>query len=109
MPSISADRWRDLRAQLPERARLLAVSKGHSAAAIREIATLGQRAFGESRLQEAQLKQAELDDLSLDWHFIGRLQSNKWAVVRAFSVIHSLDSWSLAERASDCVRGGAIS
>ncbi|AII44176.1 hypothetical protein KR100_12530 [Synechococcus sp. KORDI-100] len=99
MPSHSADRWRDLRAQLPDGARLLAVSKGHPAAAIREIATLGQRAFGESRLQEAQLKQAELNDLSLQWHFIGRLQSNKVrAVVRAFSVIHSLDSWSLTER-----------
>ena len=99
VPSHSVDRWHDLRAQLPERSRLLAVSKGHPAAAIREIAALGQTAFGESRLQEAQLKQAELDDLALNWHFIGRLQSNKVrAVVRAFGVIHSLESWSLAER-----------
>ena len=101
MPSTSADRWRELRAQLPQGSRLLAVSKGHPASAVREIAALGQSAFGESRLQEAQQKQAELADLPLDWHFIGRLQSNKVrAVVRAFSVIHSLDSWSLAERAS---------
>ena len=77
MPSYSVDRWHDLRAQLPERSRLLAVSKGHPATAIQEIAALGQTAFGESRLQEAQRKQAELDDLALNWHFIGRLQSNK--------------------------------
>ena len=101
VPSHSVDRWHDLRAQLPDRSRLLAVSKGHPASAIREIAALGQTAFGESRLQEAQRKQAELDDLVLDWHFIGRLQSNKVrAVVRAFAVIHSLDSWSLVERAA---------
>ena len=99
VPSHSVDRWHDLRAQLPESCRLLAVSKGHPVAAIREIAALGQTAFGESRLQEAQLKQAELDDLALNWHFIGRLQSNKVrAVVRAFGVIHSLESLSLAER-----------
>lgn len=93
------ERWHQLRHQLPPGARLLAVSKGHSAAAIRAVASLGQRAFGESRLQEALPKQEALADLSLQWHFIGRLQSNKVrGVVRAFSVIHSVDSLSLAQR-----------
>ena len=44
---------------------------------MRELAGLGQRAFGESRLQEALPKQEQLADLALEWHFIGRLQSNK--------------------------------
>ena len=94
-------RGRQLQEQRPEAARRLAVSKGHPAQAVRELAGLGQRAFGESRLQEALPKQEQLADLALEWHFIGRLQSNKVrGVVRAFSVIHSLDSLALAERVS---------
>jgi pyridoxal phosphate enzyme (YggS family) len=79
---------------------LLAVSKGQSVEAIREAVALGQRSFGESRLQEAQAKQLALSDLPpLDWHFIGRLQANKVrGVLRHFGTIHSLDSAPLAER-----------
>ena len=96
-----SDRWTALQASLPDTARLLAVSKGHPAAAIRELAGSGQRAFGESRLQEALPKQEQLADLALQWHFIGRLQSNKVrSVVRAFPVIHSVDSLPLAQRVS---------
>ena len=96
-----AERWTTLTGKLPARGRLLAVSKGHPAASIRAVASLGQEAFGESRLQEAVEKQALLSDLSLQWHFIGRLQRNKVrGVVRAFSVIHSVDSFALAERVS---------
>jgi pyridoxal phosphate enzyme (YggS family) len=78
----------------------LAVSKGQPAARIREAVAAGQRSFGESRLQEAAAKQAELADLEpLDWHFIGRLQANKArGVVRHFGTIHSLDSLELARR-----------
>lgn len=95
-----AGRLADLRALLPAATRLLAVSKGQPAAAIREAVALGQRSFGESRLQEAMAKQAELADLEpLDWHFIGRLQANKArGIVRHFGTIHSLDSLDLARR-----------
>ena len=90
-----------LREELPSTARLLAVSKGHPSSSIRALAKLGQRAFGESRLQEALPKQEDLADLDIEWHFIGRLQSNKVrSVVKAFSVIHSVDSLALAERVS---------
>src|SRR5690606_12645082 len=58
-------------------ARLLAVSKGQPASAIRGLAGLGQRAFGENYVQEALAKMDALADLALEWHFIGRLQSNK--------------------------------
>ena len=101
MPGPLSDRWTALQAELPATARLLAISKGHPAAAIRELAGSGQRAFGESRLQEALPKQEQLADLALQWHFIGRLQSNKVrSVVRAFPVIHSVDSLPLAQRVS---------
>ena len=87
---------------MPSHTRLLAVSKGHPASSIRALAQAGQRSFGESRLQEATVKQQELADLvDLDWHFIGRLQANKVRpVLKQFSVIHSVDSLSLAERIS---------
>jgi pyridoxal phosphate enzyme (YggS family) len=96
----AAERLAAIRAQLPASTQLLAVSKGHPASAIRELAGLGQLSFGESRLQEAVAKQAELADLpSLDWHFIGRLQANKVRpVLQRFAWLHSVDSLALAER-----------
>jgi len=95
-----AARLATLRSQLPPQARLLAVSKGRPVEEIRWAVALGQRSFGESRLQEAQAKQDALADLApLDWHFIGRLQANKArAVLRRFGTIHSVDSLELAER-----------
>ena len=95
-----AARLAELAGQLPPATRLLAVSKGQDAATIREAVALGQRSFGESRLQEAQAKQEQLADLGpLDWHFIGRLQANKArGVLRHFGTIHSVDSLELAQR-----------
>jgi pyridoxal phosphate enzyme (YggS family) len=95
-----AARLQAIGSALPPQTRLLAVSKGQSAVAIRQAAALGQRSFGESRLQEALHKQAELADLGpLDWHFIGRLQANKVRpVLKAFGTIHSIDSLALAQR-----------
>ncbi len=98
--STLAERLSALQAALPASTRLLAVSKGHPAERVRQAAALGQRSFGESRLQEAIAKQDALGDLpDLDWHFIGRLQANKArAVLRRFGTIHSVDSLALAER-----------
>jgi pyridoxal phosphate enzyme (YggS family) len=98
----AAERLARLQAQLPPQTRLLAVSKGQPVERIRELALLGQRSFGESRLQEAVAKQEALADLpELDWHYIGGLQANKVrAVLRRFATVHSLDSLPLAERAA---------
>ena len=87
---------------MPEGVKLLAVSKGHPAEPVRELAALGQLDFGESRVQEALPKQEQLADLpQLRWHFIGRLQANKVRpVVKSFAVIHSVDSLALAQRVS---------
>jgi uncharacterized pyridoxal phosphate-containing UPF0001 family protein len=95
-----AVRLQQIRAELPAGTRLLAISKGQDAAAIRAAVCLGQRSFGESRLQEATAKQAQLSDLEpLDWHFIGRLQANKVrSVLQRFGTIHSIDSLPLAQR-----------
>lgn len=75
---------------------LLAVSKTQPAAAIRALAGLGQRAFGENYVQEGLIKQRELADLGLEWHAIGPLQSNKARDVAAhFDWLQSLDRLKL--------------
>ncbi len=85
-------------AERPKAARLLAVSKMQSASAVRDLAALGQRAFGENYVQEAIAKQRELQDLQLEWHLIGPLQSNKCAEAAAhFDWIQSLSRLKLVE------------
>ncbi|NWG30140.1 MAG: YggS family pyridoxal phosphate-dependent enzyme [Rhodocyclaceae bacterium] len=83
----------------PGTVRLLAVSKTFPAQAVREAHAAGQRAFGESYVQEALAKQSELADLALEWHFIGPLQSNKTkAVAGHFAWAHSVERLKIAER-----------
>jgi hypothetical protein len=81
--------------------QLLAVSKTFPAAAVRQAYTAGQRAFGESYVQEAMEKVAALNDLPLKWHFIGPIQSNKTRpIAESFSWVHSLDRARIADRLS---------
>lgn len=81
---------------------LLAVSKTQPAAALREAAAAGQRAFGENYVQEALDKIAALQDLDLQWHLIGPLQSNKTRVVaQAFDWVHSVDRLKTAQRLAE--------
>jgi PLP dependent protein len=89
-----------IRRDLPAAVRLMAVSKQVSASAIREAYATGIRDFGESRIQEAEVKQQELGDLpDLCWHLIGHLQGNKVRkAVQMFDWIHSVDSLKLANQ-----------
>lgn len=85
----------------PQAVVLLAVSKTWPAAAVREAAAAGQRAFGENYVQEGVAKAEELAALGLEWHFIGPLQSNKTrAVAQHFQWVHSIDRLKVAERLS---------
>lgn len=85
----------------PDGARLVAVSKTVPAARLREVFACGQRAFGESYVQEALAKQEALADLPIEWHFIGPLQSNKTRpVAERFAWVHSVDRLRIAERLS---------
>ncbi len=82
--------------------RLLAISKGQPAQAIRTLAECGQREFGENYLQEALPKLAELSELDLTWHFTGQLQSNKTrSVAENFAWAHTLDRERIALRLND--------
>jgi PLP dependent protein len=81
--------------------QLLAVSKGVSAASVREAHQAGQRAFGENYTQEALNKIELLRDLSLQWHFIGPIQGNKTQAIAAhFAWAHGVDRSKIAERLS---------
>lgn len=85
-------RLEKIRATLPQRVSLVAVSKFHPAEAVLEAYAAGQRLFGESRAQELTAKAATLP-ADIRWHFIGHLQTNKVKpVVAAASLIESIDS-----------------
>jgi pyridoxal phosphate enzyme (YggS family) len=90
------------RAHAAEHVTIVAVSKAQPASAIREAFDAGQRHFGESYVQEATVKLAELGDLDATWHFIGRLQTNKTrAVAEAFDWVHTVDREKVARRLSE--------
>jgi hypothetical protein len=79
--------------------RLVAASKTVPPDRIREAYEAGLRDFGENRVQEADAKRPALADLTVTWHLIGHLQSNKAKAARdLFHWVQSLDSLRLAER-----------
>lgn len=82
---------------------LLAVSKTKPAADIEQAYQAGQRAFGESYVQEAVDKIIQLQHLKdIDWHFIGPIQSNKTRqIAEHFSWVHSIDRIKIAKRLNE--------
>ncbi len=89
---------------------IVAVTKGHPAAAVSAAAAAGLAACGENRVQELEAKRAEVGDGGIKWHLIGHLQRNK--VRRAlplFELIHSVDSLRLArELSAEAVRSERV-
>ncbi len=78
---------------------LIAVSKTHSAEAIRVAFEMGIRHFGENRVQEWEGKRDALQDLQAEWHLIGHLQSYKAAkAAKFFQSVDSVDDFALAQR-----------
>jgi PLP dependent protein len=83
----------------PSSIRLIAVSKTFPLDAVREAYTAGQREFGENRVQEALQKIDGSADLSIRWHLLGHLQTNKARkAATAFAVIQSVDSVELIDK-----------
>ncbi len=101
-----ADRLAGIRARIEAAARssgrdassvrLIAVSKTFPVESIREAFDAGQLDFGENRVQEALQKIAGSADLSIRWHLLGHLQTNKARKAGpAFATIQSIDSIEL--------------
>lgn len=98
-----AHRIAQIQPTIPPEVRLIAVSKQVPTVAMRAAYAAGLRDFGESRIQEALTKKAELQDLpDITWHMIGHLQGNKAAkALEVFDWIHSVDSLKLAQRLNE--------
>lgn len=89
------ERIKEIRNELPEGVRLVAVSKFHPNEAIEEAYRTGQRIFGESKVQEMTAKYESLPK-DIEWHFIGHLQTNKVKyIVPYVALIHGIDSYKL--------------
>lgn len=81
---------------------LVAITKGQPATAIRELAALGQRDFGENYLQQALPKIQSLADLPLTWHFTGQIQANKTRpIAEHFAWVHTVDRDRIASRLNE--------
>ena len=86
----------------PAAVTLVAVTKAQTAETVRVAATAGVTDFGENYLQEALAKMDRLADLTLRWHYIGGIQSNKTrAIAERFDWVHSIDRLSVARRLSE--------
>ena len=93
----------EIKNKVPSNVNILAVSKGFKSQEIKTIQNIGQNDFGESKVQEAFEKQLTLKDLKqINWHFIGRIQSNKIRkIVQNFKYIHSVDSFEKLQKISN--------
>jgi tetratricopeptide (TPR) repeat protein len=83
----------------PSSIRLVAVSKTFPTEAVREAYAAGQREFGENRVQEGLQKIGETTDLTIRWHLLGHLQTNKARKAGpAFAMVQSVDSVELIQK-----------
>jgi pyridoxal phosphate enzyme (YggS family) len=89
------ENYNDIKSQLPGNIQLVAVSKTHPISAIQEVYDLGQRVFGENKVQELTEKYPLLPK-DIQWHLIGHLQTNKVKYIAEFvNTIQSVDSEKL--------------
>ncbi len=77
--------------------QIVAVSKFHPVEAVREAVACGQRVFGENYAQNLEKRRVDLADLpTLEWHFIGHLQTNKAKLIaQSADVVETLDNVSV--------------
>ncbi len=90
-----AEKINQLKSELEPKVTLVAVSKTKPNEAILEAYQVGQRVFGENKVQELSAKFEALPK-DIEWHFIGHLQTNKVKYMAPFvSLIHGIDSLKL--------------
>lgn len=86
------ENYNNIKNQLSEGTELVAVSKTHPVSAIQEVYDLGQKVFGENKVQEL-LEKYPLLPKDIQWHLIGHLQTNKVKYIAEFiDTIQSVDS-----------------
>ena len=86
------ENYNNIKNQLPATVQLVAVSKTHPVSAIQEVYELGQKVFGENKVQEL-IEKYPLLPKDIEWHLIGHLQTNKVKYIAEFiDTIQSVDS-----------------
>ena len=91
-PFNIAENYQIINSNLPPNVQLVTVSKTHPVESIKKVYDLGQRVFGENRVQELVEKQPQLPS-DIQWHLIGHLQTNKVKYIAPFiDTIQSVDS-----------------
>lgn len=92
-----SENLKQIRSQLPDAVTLIAVSKLQPIGALQEAYDAGQRNFGENYVQEL-VEKSTLLPSDINWHFIGRLQTNKVKYIAPFvHLIHGIDSLKLLQ------------
>ena len=87
-----AENYQLINSNLPSNVQLVTVSKTHPVESIKKVYDLGQRIFGENRVQELIEKHPKLPS-DIQWHLIGHLQTNKVKYIAPFiDTIQSVDS-----------------
>ena len=85
----------NIKSQLPANVTLVAVSKTKPAADLMEAYNVGQRIFGENKIQEMAEKWEQMPK-DIQWHMIGHVQTNKVKYMAPFvSLVHGVDSFKL--------------
>ncbi|UCH13622.1 MAG: YggS family pyridoxal phosphate-dependent enzyme [Bacteroidales bacterium] len=86
-----------LHKEVPDKVKIVAVSKTKSEETILEAYNTGHKIFGENRVQELVRKYENLPG-DIEWHMVGHLQTNKVKYIAGFvSLIHSVDSIKLLD------------
>lgn len=89
------ENFENILSTIPNTVKLIAVSKTKPVELIKEAYDLGQKLFGENKVQELASKHEQLPK-DIEWHLIGHLQTNKVKYIAPFvSLIHSVDSFKL--------------
>ncbi len=93
--TINKEKYFEVKKEISESVRLVAVSKTKPVEDISALYNLGQKNFGENYVQELKQKHEQLPK-DIQWHFIGHLQGNKVKDIAPFvSLIHAVDSFKL--------------
>ena len=79
--------------------KIVAISKYSTSQDIEKLYNIGQRAYGENKVQDLKQKSVDLEELPLEWHFVGNLQKNKINNLLDIdpTLFHGLDSLELAQ------------
>lgn len=93
-----AENLKTIKKSLPENVKLVAISKTKSIPQMMEAYDVGQRIFGENKVQELERKFPDMPK-DVEWHMVGHLQRNKVKGLAPFvSMIHAVDSLRLLNR-----------